>query len=314
MANGRETVSKYNRFEQLLKNLVGRKVSRDAAATTTSATKMLAANTPPTFSRQSSMISTETNQYPDTSAIHCNENRNGDVDAKPGHHPVFTSPADHVNRNFLRSNSHFMVDSASASTTSLNSVVQRKLWNVMPLLRREDSCTSLYQNSTKPLIHQHYKTMLSGLKKCETVQTLSNPSATTSFEPIKAQNRLRHSQSIATCSRCSSILSLAANGSKYSLNAASGGGFVAIGEGDGSTAAGSNVDDANEKDTLLERTESPVTISCKLCLCDVADDNVTAIEQCGCKFCTDVSVTHAQVSIEFRLIQMNLFPFRICSV
>lgn len=274
VSNGRET-AKYNRFEQLLKNLVGRKVSRDAVAA--SATKMAAS---PTVSRQSSTISAETD------AMTINHKSNGDIDAAKQSHLIFSSPEIQVTRtpsvtNLLRSDNHLLVDSASASTTSLNSAVQRKLWNVMPLLRREDSCTSLYQNSTKPLIHQHHK---SGLKKCDTVLTLSHSQTTSNFEPIKAQNRLRHSQTIATCSRCSSILSLAANGSRYSLNLANGGGFIAI----NNSAAGSNAG-CSDKVTLLNRGTSSAAISCKLCLCDANDENVTTIQQCGCKFCTDVS-------------------------
>lgn len=298
VSNGRETVSKYNRFEQLLKNLVGRKVSREATAVaattkmpTTTATSPITAPPPPSsFSRQSSTISVEAaNQYPDATTI--NRKPNGDIDAKQNH-LIFSSPEIQVTRtpsvsNLLRSDNHMLVDSTSGSTTSLNSTVQRKLWHVMPLLRREDSCTSLYQNSTKPLIHQHHKSTMSGLKKCETVLTLSHSQTTSSFEPIKAQNRLRHSQTIATCSRCSSILSLAANGSRYSLNLASGGGFVAINNNNNS-AAGSNAA-CSDKATLLNCSASSAAISCKLCLCDANDENVTTIQLCGCKFCTEVS-------------------------
>lgn len=292
VSNGRETVSKYNRFEQLLKNLVGRKVSREAAAVVASkmpASTGISPTAPlPPFSRQSSTISAEANQYPDATTIE--RKSHGDIDAKQNH-LIFTSPDIQVARtpsatNLLRSDNHLLVDSASASTTSLNSTVQRKLWNVVPLLRREDSCTSLYQSSTKPLIHQHHKsTPQSGLKKCETVLTLSH---SVSFEPIKAQNRLRHSQSqIATCSRCSSILSLAANGSRYSLNLANGGGFIPI----NNSAAGSNPG-GSDKATLLNRNSPTAAIACKLCLCDANDENVTTIQQCGCKFCTDVSTQY----------------------
>lgn len=288
VSNGRETVSKYNRFEQLLKNLVGRKVSRETATAKLSMTTATSptAPPPPLFSRQSSTISTDANQYLDATTI--NRKSSGDIDAKPNH-IIFSSPDIEVNRtpsvtNLLRSDNHLLVDSASASTTSLNSTVQRKLWNVMPLLRREDSCTSLYQNSTKPLIHQHHKAApMAGLKKCETVLTLSHSQTTSNFEPIKAQNRLRHSQTIATCSRCSSILSLAANGSRYSLNLANGGGFIAINNNN-------NAASSSDKATLLNLSSPSAAISCKLCLCDANDENVTTIQQCGCKFCTDVSI------------------------
>lgn len=312
VSNGRETVSKYNRFEQLLKNLVGRKVSREAAAA--AATVVVATPTKMTTTATPSTISAEQNHYPVYDAIDAatiNRKSNGEMNAKQNqlNAPlIFSSPEIQVTRtpsvtNLLRSDNYLLVDSASASTTSLNSTVQRKLWNVVPLLRREDSCTSLYQNSTKPLIHQHHKSTLTGLKKCETVLTLSHSQTTSSFEPIKPQNRLRHSQTIATCSRCSSILSLAANGSRYSLNLASGGGFVAINNG----AAGSNAG-CSDKATLLN-SASAAAISCKLCLCDVNDENVTTIQQCGCKFCTDVSsLSHAFRGCEqLKLPKISLF-------
>ncbi|XP_053677150.1 mucin-5AC [Anopheles nili] len=73
-----------------------------------------------------------------------------------------------------------------------------------------------------------------GLRKCETVLALSSAASQT-LEPIRPLNRLRNCASVATCSRCSSLLSLAAAGSRYSLNA-SNGAFVPV--------SGSN--DANE--------------------------------------------------------------------
>lgn len=128
-------------------------------------------------------------------------------------------------RNDKCVNKCLMSTSSSASTTSLNAAVHQRLWSVVPLLRREGSCASLNQQTIKPLIHQQRSD--AGLKKCETVSALTHSQTTVSFEPIKARNRLRHSPSVATCSRCSSILSLAANGSRYSLNIANGG-FVPI--------------------------------------------------------------------------------------
>uniref|UniRef100_A0A182WAD0 Uncharacterized protein n=1 Tax=Anopheles minimus TaxID=112268 RepID=A0A182WAD0_9DIPT len=68
-----------------------------------------------------------------------------------------------------------------------------------------------------------------GLRKCETVLALTSASSQT-LEPIRPLNRLRNCASVATCSRCSSLLSLAAAGSRYSLNA-SNGAFVPVSSG-----------------------------------------------------------------------------------
>lgn len=65
-----------------------------------------------------------------------------------------------------------------------------------------------------------------GLRKCETVLALTSATSQT-LEPIRPLNRLRNCASVATCSRCSSLLSLAAAGSRYSLNA-SNGAFVPV--------------------------------------------------------------------------------------
>ncbi|XP_053688826.1 uncharacterized protein LOC128738036 [Sabethes cyaneus] len=116
------------------------------------------------------------------------------------------------------------------STTSLSSVHQ-KLWSVVPLLKKEVSCNSLAPPKSVPLLGPHP----GGLRKCETVLALTT---TQTVEPIKPKNRLRHCVSVATCSRCSSLLSLAAAGSRYSLNI-SNGGFVAV------NGATSNGIDAN---------------------------------------------------------------------
>ncbi|ETN60158.1 hypothetical protein AND_008226, partial [Anopheles darlingi] len=68
-----------------------------------------------------------------------------------------------------------------------------------------------------------------GLRKCETVLALTG-SVSQTLEPIRPLNRLRNCASVATCSRCSSLLSLAAAGSRYSLNA-SNGAFVPVASG-----------------------------------------------------------------------------------
>lgn len=149
------------------------------------------------------------------------------------------------------------------STTSLNHV-QHKLWSVVPLLKREGSCASLNPTKSLPLADKI------GLRKCNTVVHLSQSSF---LEPIKPLNRLRTNASIGTCSRCSSLLSLAASGSRYSLNV-SNGGFVSISGGDKSP-------------TISDTIE--ITFSCKLCLGEVKQDKSTKIGNCGCSFCTEVS-------------------------
>ncbi|XP_061390273.1 uncharacterized protein LOC133325550 [Musca vetustissima] len=132
------------------------------------------------------------------------------------------------------------------STSSLN-VMQQKLWNIM---RREGSAISLHQEKSQSIVHY------TGLRKCETVIALtrqaSSPCSPTmagggggnqignsqsqqrlphtgsgifsanGVEQIRPLNRLRNSVSSMnnTCSRCSSLLSLAASSSRYSLNSA----------------------------------------------------------------------------------------------
>ena len=135
----------------------------------------------------------------------------------------------------------------SGSTSSLN-VMQQKLWNIV---RREGSAISLHQEKSQSIVHY------TGLRKCETVlaltrQTTSPCSPTmgagvssshsrgrlsdsqairlsntgsgifnaSGVEQIRPLNRLRNSISSVnnTCSRCSSLLSLAASTSRFSLN------------------------------------------------------------------------------------------------
>lgn len=264
--------TKYNRFEQLLKNLVGRKVSREpiqinnngdsknserrldkSRMETPFATTTATTSPPPQSNNNNNSMNrnsgtTTSLSSNDSSAIDKNK-YSGDeihfissssntshfddypVDSHRMNTPLLvTSPEIKISRapsahSLYRNENKFFNTTSTASTTSLNASMHQRLWSVVPLLRREGSCTSLnQQNAVKPLIHQRSDI---GLKKCETVSTLTHSQTTSNFEPIKPKNRLRHSPSIATCSRCSSILSLAANGSRYSLNIANGG-FVAI--------------------------------------------------------------------------------------
>ncbi|KAH8280389.1 hypothetical protein KR018_005416 [Drosophila ironensis] len=129
--------------------------------------------------------------------------------------------------------------SISGSSSSLN-VVQQKLWHIM---RREGSASSLHQEKSQSIVQY------TGLRKCETVLALTKSQSqsqghgaglsqsrsqghslavhggsgifsSSGVEQIRPLNRLRNSVSsmngVGTCSRCSSLLSLA-SGSRYSL-------------------------------------------------------------------------------------------------
>lgn len=129
--------------------------------------------------------------------------------------------------------------SISGSSSSLN-VVQQKIWHIM---RREGSASSLHQEKSQSIVQY------TGLRKCETVLALTRQSqshghvhglsqsrsqghslavhgsgifSSGGVEQIRPLNRLRNSVSsingVGTCSRCSSLLSLAASGSRYSLS------------------------------------------------------------------------------------------------
>ncbi|XP_016968027.1 uncharacterized protein LOC108036412 [Drosophila biarmipes] len=129
--------------------------------------------------------------------------------------------------------------SISGSSSSLN-VVQQKIWHIM---RREGSASSLRQEKSQSIVQY------TGLRKCETVLALTRQSqshnhvhglsqsrsqghslavhgsgifSSGGVEQIRPLNRLRNSinsmNGAGTCSRCSSLLSLAASGSRYSLS------------------------------------------------------------------------------------------------
>lgn len=251
---------KYNRFEQLLKTLVGRKVSKEAIPA--AAPNASAATTTATAPHPSHPLTNVPITTAPTSILH---NQNvplllGSPDTR-----ISRSPSEHT---LIRKDR-----SSLASTTSLNHVQQR-LWSVMPLLRREGSCTSLHTIKANPLVHQ------SGMKKCETVLALTRSSG--NLEPIKPLNRLR-SPSMATCSRCSSLLSLAANGSRYSLNL-NHGNFIPIGD----DATDLPTTSLSSSSGSSSRTSSTLIATCKLCLADVQPDKLTKLTQCGCEFCTEV--------------------------
>lgn len=138
---------------------------------------------------------------------------------EPSSPPLISSPEIKVSKSPSERNLTQLSKRLTDSTTSLNSM-HHKLWSVVPLLRKNGSCGSL-QSTPRPTTFQGVE--YQGLRKCETVLALTQSHQ---LEPIKPMNRLRNCGSIATCSRCSSLLSLAA-GSKYSLNVSSGG-FVPV--------------------------------------------------------------------------------------
>ncbi|XP_055311502.1 uncharacterized protein DDB_G0292642 [Sitodiplosis mosellana] len=323
--------SKYNRFEQLLKNLVGRKVSRESPTIASSlSTSAIIGNSVVNTVAQSHTSNGTKTSYSSNDTVTSRKYSGDDISCTSRsddfaienqqlNQPLLVaSPEIKISRtpsahNLFR-NDKCLTSTSSASTTSLNATMHQRLWSVVPLLRREGSCASLNQNSAKPLIHQRSDV---GLKKCETVSALSHSQTTSNFEPIKARNRLRQSQSVATCSRCSSILSLAANGSRYSLNIANGG-FVAIKTNlEKSTSIRDDVN-KNEQASLIRAsltslsTSPSTTLACKLCLNDVKADKMMKIQQCGCQFCIDCMKAYVEFEILEGAYEISC-PDALCS-
>lgn len=281
---GSATESKYNRVENLLKNSLGYRLSRESLTYSTiltatpTVTTSLASPTIITIDPDPvALASTSSNTVSMTSST-INESTN-QLNAPL----LITSPEITITRtesvhNLFRNDNNRFTTTSSTSTTSLHAV-QQKLWNVVPLLRRDGSLISLYQNKiTKPLNDEK---IASGLKKCETVLTLSHSKTTPNFvEQIRPHNRLRQNSTIATCSRCSSILSLAANGSRYSLNLTHTG-----------FSQTENNNENSDKTSLLHGSTSSLIRTCKLCLGDIKIDKFMKIQQCGCMFCAEVCLT-----------------------
>ena len=229
---------------------------------------------------------------------------------------------------------------ASLNSTSL-SMVHQKLWSVVPLLNRKDG------SSCSNLLSKDVENRRNKMRKCETVLALTHEpllhnhrvqqpstSATKShsksinslLEPIKPLNRLRNSKSCyvghesnfgdrqQACSRCSSLLSLSAIGSNYSLNV-SNGAFVSksckrhhdedVPDGRSSSNNSSqnlipndinkielyenSSSNCNVRTSVLSRKLSSSKFTCKLCLVECStDERMTKISSCGCSFCTEV--------------------------
>lgn len=226
---------------------------------------------------------------------------------------------------------------ASLNSTSL-SMVHQKLWSVVPLLNRRDgsSCSNLLSNDN------FGNAKRGNMRKCETVLALTHEpllrrqqpstsgakshskSINSLLEPIKPLNRLRNSKSCyvghetetdsssgggrpQACSRCSSLLSLAAIGSSYSLNVTDGA-FVlksrckhrhhddstpALDEAITSSSHNLIANDFNKIEPYDGEGKATTTkFTCKLCLGECStDDKMTKIASCGCSFCTEVSST-----------------------
>lgn len=203
------------RFEQFLKNLVGKK-TKDIVST--------------------QQLTTAITQK---------------IDKSPSDHSLVQDQQNSKNCSQTSLNKVKLLNKSTTSLNSTSAIVQQKLWSVVPLLGQKDghSCSSLLIDNTTN--QQHHGVM----RKCETVLALTHEpvhrtsvssssvtpakrshskSISSLLEPIKPLNRLRNSRSCyinnhhsnlssttaqTQCSRCSSLLSLAAvGGSNYSLN------------------------------------------------------------------------------------------------
>lgn len=314
------TSKRWHNIEQFLKSLVGKRSSSQAPSTTTTA---------------NSVVIQKVNKSP--SAYDLLQQKSSNCGSTVS-----------LNKDRLINKS-----TASLNSTSL-ALVHQKLWQVVPLLSRKDgggaSCNNLLlsNGSASP---SHGK-----MRKCETVLVLTDEKQSRKFQPfastsacsrthsksinnlldplpMRPLNRLRNSQSCyvncdsnptssrhATCSRCSSLLSLAAiGGSSYSLK---NGAFV-LKNGKHSTKHAiknpslldeeeflvTNDDCSNHnliendfntiepydtseaiKSVLKEQQMGvPIKFTCKLCLGEYFnEDKLTTISSCGCIFCTEV--------------------------
>jgi E3 ubiquitin-protein ligase RNF144 len=315
------------RIEQFLKNLVGKKA--------------LATPQPPAMAQKTKKSPSEHDLLQPT--FHYQQQLQMNPD------PTRSNCASSMSLNHER-----LLNKSTASLNSTSiSMVHQKLWSVVPLLSRKEgrSCNNLLQSNDQ------FDGRKSNMRKCETVLALTHepllrrhqqstaPSTSRSkshsksinnlLEPIKPLNRLRNSQSCyvdqesdssgsgrqQTCSRCSSLLSLAAIGSNYSLNVTNGA-FVLKSckqhhrthRHRGETSPTLNDENAsNSSHNLIEndfneiepyekgenvkaasRRHSSIKFTCKLCLGECSDEKMTKIASCGCSFCTEVSRRHLQ--------------------
>lgn len=329
--------SRRKRFENFIKSLVGRK-SYTKEKELNSGTAITTSTTTPTTPQPPLLVTPEITISPSISINDISINRDGSSSSKA-----------------------LGLGPSSCSTTSLN-LVQQKLWNVVPVLRNNGSrCTgSATDLSPRRRNHQsqslhienhrqyNYNVGSKGLRKCETVIAFNSrqslyehvsgsqrvavatlggkktASLANGVEQIRPLNRLRNSLSTsnATCSRCSSLLSLAGAGSRYSLNvsnhfindslcniaatattnrtAANATQDSGVDVGDDKHASSSFSSSSSSSTSSASPSPQPplftqssanltATITCKLCLLDVTPDETTIIKHCGCQFCTEVS-------------------------
>lgn len=203
---------------------------------------------------------------------------------------------------------------AFKSTTSLNALstsgVRQNLWSVIPLLnRKEESCSmqALRGRGIFHFIDSHY--CFCDNPRLISVSKKQSKSIHNLLEPMKPLNRLRNSKScyIAnSCSRCSSLLSLSALGSNSSLA------FLNRGTSSNPRSFLASVDYEkvhqymdNSSHHLIDETAIEFEMkakqksrcsksytfdemTCKLCLSDCTEDQITRIKSCGCFFCIEV--------------------------
>ncbi|GAB0100731.1 RBR-type E3 ubiquitin transferase [Sergentomyia squamirostris] len=263
---GGQPAPRMRRFEQLLKNLVGKKTPSSSGGSAAA-----------TASCESSGRLTAPQLRIDKSPSEYDLTR----DEKSKRIGGSTSSLNSVQQR-LWTVVPLLKRDASGSCSSLEKVTPT----------RATSCANTTSLQHEISVHQGLN-----MRKCETYLTLTQPSAP--LEPLKPLNRLRNSASIATCSRCSSLLSLAAAGSRYSLNVA-GGGFVPI-DGGGS----GNISDSSCYSASVQVPPPPpaviqrdsTIVPCKLCLGEVNRHQLTKIRQCGCSFCTECMKAYVEFEI-----------------
>lgn len=204
--SGGQGLPRRRRFENFLKSLVGLKASGGSS------------------NREREMRRESSNQRPASPEIRITRTPSEQdvVLRDPSGQQLAVGNAGHGSRQL----------SISGSSSSLH-VVQQKLQHKF---RRDGSASSLHQEKAQSYVNY------TGLRKCETVLALTHQQHTlhpmagmgdagshggsgnfsaSGVEQIRACNRLRNSVTSinggVTCSRCSSLLSLAASGSRYSL-------------------------------------------------------------------------------------------------
>lgn len=229
------TTTKRWRIEQFLKSLVGKRSSNSSSSTT------IEAVTATTATIMSSSSSSNAFQK---------------VTKSPSAYDLLPQKSSRYgSTQSLNKDRQINNSTASLNSTSM-ALVHQKLWSVVPLLNRRDggsggaSCNNLLAN-----LNENVSQSGSKMRKCETVLALTDEACNRNHHhhnrhhhrnynhsksinsllepmPMRPLNRLRNSQSCyvnceqqqnlsqnhQTCSRCSSLLSLAAIGdSNYSL-------------------------------------------------------------------------------------------------